>query len=65
MKPVLVGGITDNTSGTLTAPDLDFSLQWELGDELTSHLVIRATDQGESGQYTLQVYSAHPYIAMQ
>jgi hypothetical protein len=53
----------DGTSGTLTAPDLDFSLQWELNEELTSHLVIRPTDQGESGQYTLQVLSTPPNIA--
>ena len=60
MKPVLVGGMTDHTSGTLTAPDLDFSLQWELSNELTSHLASMATDQGESGQYTLQVRYTHP-----
>ena len=60
MKPVLVGGMTDHTSGTLTAPDLDFSLQWELSKELTSHLAIMATDQGESDQYTLQVLPPHP-----
>ena len=60
LKPVLVGGSIDNTGGTLTAPDLDFNIEWELDEEVTSHLDIRPTDQGESGQYTLQVYYAQP-----
>ena len=55
MKPMLVGGIVDGTSSTLMAPDLDYSLLWELKDELRNYLDIRPTDQGESGQYTLQV----------
>ena len=55
MKPVLVGGAVDKTAGTLTAPDLDFSIQWDLEEELTKHLYIEPTDLGESGQYTIQV----------
>ena len=57
---MLVGGAIDNTGGTLTAPDLDFNIEWELDEELTSHLDIRPTDEGESGQYTLQVLSNPP-----
>ena len=56
MKPVLVGGSVDQTAGTLTAPDLDVNIEWELGEDLTSHLDIEPTDNGESGQYTVQVY---------
>ena len=52
---MLVGGIIDKTAGTLTAPDLDLNLEWELDEEVTRHLVMRPTDDGESGQYTLQV----------
>ena len=55
MSPVLVGGAVDKTAGTLTAPDLDFSIQWNLEEELTKHLHIEPTDMGESGQYTIQV----------
>ena len=55
MKPVLVGGAVDKTAGTLTAPDLDFSIQWDLEEKLTKHLHIKPTDLGESGQYTIQV----------
>ena len=55
LKPLLVGGSIDETAGTLTAPDLDISIQWELDEELTRHLMIKPTDEGESGQYTLQV----------
>ena len=46
----------DQTAGTLTAPDLDFNIEWELDEALTSHLDIEPTDNGESGQYTVQVY---------
>ena len=61
-KPELVGGFIDNTTGTLTAPDLDLNIEWKLGAELISHLVIRPTDDGESGQYTLQViYLSNSY----
>ena len=56
MKPDLVGGLIDGTSGTLTAPDLDFNIEWELSEEVSRLLVIRPTDGGESGQYTLQVH---------
>jgi hypothetical protein len=56
MKPVLVGGAVDKTAGKLTAPDLDFNIEWELDEDLTSHLKIEPTDKGESGQYTVQVY---------
>ena len=55
MKPVLVGGAVDKTAGTLTAPDFDFNIEWELDEDLTSHLNIEPTDSGESGQYTVQV----------
>ena len=55
LKPVLVGGFMDKTSGTLTAPDMDFNIEWELNEDLTRHLLIQPTDEGESGQYTLQV----------
>ena len=56
LKPVLVGGAVDKTAGTLTAPDLDFNIEWELDEDLTSHLNFEPTDSGESGQYTVQVY---------
>ena len=56
LKPVLVGGSIDKTAGTLTAPDFDFSIEWELDEELMSHLDIEPTDTGESGQYTVQVF---------
>jgi hypothetical protein len=62
LKPVLVGGAVDKTAGTLTAPDLDFSIEWELNEDLTGHLVIGPTDDDESGQYTLQVYRKHPKV---
>ena len=55
MKPMLVGGLLDQTSSTLTQPDMDFSMQWGLGEDLADCLYIRPTDRGESGQYTLQV----------
>ena len=55
MKPMLVGGLLDQTSSTLTQPDMDFSMQWGLGENLADCLYIRPTDRGESGQYTLQV----------
>ena len=55
MKPMLVGGLLDQTSSTLTQPDMDFSMQWGLGENLAECLYIRPTDRGESGQYTLQV----------
>ena len=61
MKPVLVGGAIDGTAGTLTAPDLDFTIEWDLFEELTRHLVIGPTDEGESGQYTLQVRFFHQH----
>jgi hypothetical protein len=53
--PVLVGGSVDKTAGTLTAPDIDCNINWDLGEEVTSLLEIVPTDQGESGQYTVQV----------
>ena len=56
---MLVGGFVDKTAGTLTPPDLDLGIQWELDEELTRHLVISPTDEGESGQYTLQVNSVY------
>ena len=56
MKPVLVGGFIDGTSGTLTAPDLDFNWEWDINEEITKHLIIQPIDNGESGQYTLKVY---------
>ena len=52
---MLVGGLLDQTSSTLTQPDMDFSMQWGLGEDLADCLYIRPTDRGESGQYTLQV----------
>ena len=55
LKPELVGGLIDGTSGTLTSPDVDLNIEWELNEELTRLLVIRPTDRGQSGQYTLQV----------
>ena len=55
LKPMLVGGLLDQTSSTLTQPDMDFSMQWGLGENLADCLYIRPTDRGESGQYTLQV----------
>ena len=55
LKPVIVGGLIDNTAGTLTAPDLDLNIEWELDDEMAKLLIIRPTDEGESGQYMVQV----------
>ena len=55
LKPVLVGGAVDKTAGTLTAPDLDYNIEWELAEELAKLLDIKPTDAGESGQYTVQV----------
>ena len=52
---MLVGGLLDQTSSTLTQPDMDFSMQWGLGENLADCLYIRPTERGESGQYTLQV----------
>ena len=53
--PVLVGGSVDKTAGTLTAPDIDCNINWNLGKEVTSLLEIQPTDEGESGQYTVKV----------
>ena len=50
-----MGGLVDGTSGTLTAPDVDLNIEWEMTEELAELLVIAPTDKGESGQYTLQV----------
>ena len=63
LRPELVGGLIDGTSGTLTAPDLDLNIEWELkNEEITKLLIIRPTDGGESGQYTLQVIFSLPYM---
>ena len=50
MKPVIVGGAVDDTGGTLTAPDLDVNIEWRINERMAKHLVIRPTDQGETGQ---------------
>ena len=52
---MLVGGSVDKTAGTLTAPDLDCNINWNLQQEITKHLEIVPTDDGESGQYLVKV----------
>ena len=52
---MIVGGLIDDTAGTLSAPDLDINIEWELDEKLAGLLVIKPTDEGESGQYTVQV----------
>ena len=46
----MVGGCVDQTAGTLTAPDIDVNINWDLGKKMTSLLKILPTDGGESGQ---------------
>ena len=46
---MLVGGLLDQTSSTLTQPDMDFSMQWGLGEDLADCLYIRPTDRGGVG----------------
>ena len=55
MRPTLVGGFVDKTSGTLSAPDLDVNIQWNLDMSHMMHLKLMAYDDGTSGQYTVQV----------
>ena len=55
LRPVLVGGAVDNTAGTLTAPDLDVNIEWDLEEELAKYLVINPLDNGESGQYEIYI----------
>ena len=42
MKPLLVGGSIDETAGTLTAPDLDISIQWQLDEEAGVNILRKA-----------------------
>ena len=53
--PSVVGGFVDETSGSLSAPDIDLNIQWPLDLDLTKHLVIQPLDSKQSGQYTIQV----------
>jgi len=55
VRPLLVGGAVDNTSGTLTAPDFDFNIEWNLNKDILQHLSIYPTDNGESGQYLVKI----------
>ena len=55
MIPEIVGGLIDQTSGTLRAPDADLSIKLEITRHLANHLEIVPTDDGASGQYTVQV----------
>ena len=50
-----MGGLADGTSGTLTAPDLDLNMEWQLGDEVMEHIEILVLDEAASGQYQLKV----------
>ena len=49
--PEVVGrGLIDQTSGPLTAPDVDLSIKWEITRHLGYHQEIVPTDDGASGQ---------------
>ena len=50
-----MGGLTDGTSGTLTAPDLDLNMEWQLGEEIMEHIEVLVLDEAASGQYQLKV----------
>ena len=53
--PQIVGGLADGTSGTLTAPDLDLNMEWQLGEEVMEHIEILVLDAAASGQYQMKV----------
>ena len=53
--PSIVGGFVDETCGTLSAPDIDLSIQWPLTEEVSQYLVIEPRGDGKSGQYTISV----------
>ena len=53
--PQIVGGLADGTSGTLTAPDLDLNMEWQLGEEVMEHIEILVLDEAASGQYRMKV----------
>ena len=55
VQPQIVGGLRDGTSGTLTAPDLDLNMEWQLEEEVMSHVEILTLDGAASGQYRLKV----------
>ena len=55
VMPQIVGGLTDGTSGTLTAPDLDLNMEWQLGEETMEHIEVLVLDEAASGQYQLKV----------
>ena len=50
-----MGGAVDKTGGTLNAPDMDFNIEWDVDKEIIENLIIKPTDDGQSGQYLLQV----------
>ena len=50
-----MGGLADGTSGTLTAPDLDLNMEWQLGEEVMEHIEILVLDNAASGQYRMKV----------
>ena len=53
--PQIVGGLADGTSGTLSAPDLDLNMEWQLGEEIMEHIEVLVLDEAASGQYQLKV----------
>ena len=55
MMPTLVGGAVDNTAGTLSAPDLDINIEWNISAKIAELLEVEPIDDGESGQYTIKV----------
>ena len=59
MYPTLVGGFVDKTAGTLSAPDLDVNIQWNLDISHMKYLKLMAFDDGTSGQYTIKVLNIY------
>ena len=45
----------DHTAGTLTAPDIDCNINWEVGEDISEHLEIIPTGGEETGQYHVKV----------
>ena len=55
-KARIVGGLCDGTSGTLSPPDLDLNIEWQINNkELLNLFDINTLDEGASGQYQIQV----------
>ena len=56
-----MGGLIDGTSATLSPPDLDLNMEWELdNEEMLGLLRIRALDNAISGQYEIEVHFDSP-----